>query len=91
MSAAILVGRRQGRTGTFFRAPLHPLMPVFGLGVTGMALAADWLDPEAGRPSVVLLVSLFLAALAYYHFRLRQVSKDWLIVAEGVEALGAAD
>ena len=91
VSAAILVGRRQGRTGTFFRAPLHPLMPVFGLGVTGMALAADWLDPEAGRPSVVLLVSLFLAALAYYHFRLRQVSKDWLIVAEGVEALGAAD
>ena len=91
VSVAILIGRRQGRTGAFFRAPLHPLVPVFGLAVTAMAVAADWLDPDAGRPSVILLVSLFLAALAYYHFRLRQVSKDWLIVAEGVEALGAAD
>jgi amino acid transporter len=91
VSVAILIGRRQGRTGTFFRAPLHPLTPFFGLAVTVMAVAADWLDPTAGRPSVILLVSLFLAALAYYHFRLRQVSRGWLIVGEGVEALGAAD
>ena len=91
VSTAILIGRRQGRTGAFFRAPLHPMVPLFGFAVTAMAVAADWLDPEAGRPSVILLVSLFLAALAYYHFRLRQVSKGWLIVGEGVEALGAAD
>jgi amino acid transporter len=91
VSAAILIGRRQGRTGAFFRAPLHPLVPIFGLAVTAMAVAADWLDPDAGRPSVILLVSLFLAALAYYHFRLRQVSKGWLIVGEGIEALAAAD
>jgi amino acid transporter len=91
VSVAVLIGRRRGRTGTFFRAPLHPLTPVFGLAVTAMALIADWPDPDAGRPSVIPLVSLFLAALAYYHFRLRQVSKDWLIVGEGVEALGAAD
>ena len=91
ISIAILVGRRKGATGQFYKAPLHPFVPVFGLGVTAMALVADWLDPDAGRPSVILLVSLFLAALAYYHFRLRQVSRGWLIVGEGVEALGAAD
>ena len=91
VSVAILIGRRQGRTGAFFKAPLHPLVPVFGLAVTAMSVVADWLDPDAGRPSVMLLVGLFLAALAYYHFRLRQVSKGWLVVGEGVEALGAAD
>jgi amino acid transporter len=91
ISIAILVGRRKGATGAFFRAPLHPFVPVFGLGVTAMSILADWLDPAAGRPSVILLVTLFLAALAYYQLRLRQVSKGWLIVSEGVEALGAAD
>ena len=66
-------------------------MPFFGLGVTAMSIVADWLDPDAGRPSVILLIALFLAALAYYQLRLRQVSKGWLIVSAGVEALGAAD
>ncbi len=91
ISVAIFVGRRKGTTGRFFKAPLHPFVPIFGLAVTAMSVAADWLDPDAGRPSIVLLISLFLAALAYYHFRLRQVSKDWLIGHQGVEALGAAD
>jgi amino acid transporter len=91
ISIAILVGRRKGATGTYFRAPLHPFVPFFGLGVAAMSIIADWLDPDAGRPSVILLISLFLAALAYYQLRLRQVSKDWVIVREGVEALGAVD
>ena len=91
ISIAILVGRRKGATGTFFRAPLHPLVPYFGLGVTAMSIIADWLDPDAGRPSIILLITLFLAALAYYQLRLRQVSKGWMILSVGVEALGAAD
>jgi len=91
ISIAIIVGRRKGTTGRFFKAPLHPMVPVFGLSVTAMAIVADWLDPDAGRPSVILLISLFLAALAYYHFRLRQVSKGWLIVSEGLEGLAVAE
>lgn len=91
ISIAIFVGRRKKITGQFFKAPLHPMVPVFGLSVTAMSILADWFDPDAGRPSVLLLIGLFLAALAYYHFRLRQVSKGWLIMGEGVEALGAAD
>jgi amino acid transporter len=91
ISIAIMIGRRRGTTGRFFRAPLHPFVPLFGLGVTAMAIVADWLDPDAGRPSIVLLIGLFLAALAYYHFRLRQVSKGWLIGTEGVEALTATE
>jgi amino acid transporter len=91
ISAAILVGRRSGRTGEYFKAPLHPMIPVFGLAVTVMAVVSDLLDADAGRPSVILLASLFVAAYAYYHFRLRQVSKGWSINTVGVEAMGAVD
>jgi len=91
ISIAILIGRRQGRTGRFFKAPLHPFVPIFGLGVTAMSVLADWFDPDAGRPSIMLLICLFMGALAYFHFRLRQVSETWLLGVQGVEALGAGD
>jgi len=92
VSLAIFVGRRTGKTGHFYRAPLHPLVPVFGLGITAAAVVADWLDPDAGRPSTIVLTTLFLAALAYFHFRLRQASAVWLIAphAQGDEAASAA-
>jgi len=82
VSLAIFVGRRNHSTGRFYKAPLHPIVPLFGFGVTGAAMAADWLDPDAGRPSVILLTGLFLAAMAYFHFRLREASARWL-VADG--------
>jgi fructoselysine transporter len=77
ISLAVLRGRKRGQTGQTWRAPLHPMVPIFGLTVTAFSVAADWLDPDAGRPSIVLLTALFLGAMAYYHFRLRQVSKTW--------------
>ena len=87
ISIAVLVGRRRGLTGATFRAPLHPFFPLFGLAVTALSMVADWLDPDAGRPSIILLVGLFVGALLYYHFRLRQVSKQWFTtVAETTEA-----
>ena len=79
VSLAIFVGRRRHSTGKFYAAPLHPLIPLFGFGVTAAAMAADWLDPDAGRPSVILLTGLFLAAMAYFHFRLRETSARWLV------------
>jgi amino acid transporter len=86
ISLAVLRGRKRGETGATWRAPLHPMVPVFGLTVTALSVAADWLDPDAGRPSIVLLTALFLGALAYYHLRLRQVSKGWAIGAGMGEA-----
>jgi fructoselysine transporter len=77
ISLAVLRGRKRGETGATWRAPLHPLVPVFGLTVTAFSVAADWLDPDAGRPSIILLTALFLGAMVYYHLRLRQVSKTW--------------
>jgi amino acid transporter len=82
ISLAVLVGRPKGLTGAEFRAPLHPLLPVFGLGVTALSMLADWMDPEAGRPSVVLLTLLFASALLYFHVRLRQISTTWFKPAE---------
>jgi amino acid transporter len=88
ISLAVLRGRKQGRTGGNWRAPLHPFVPVFGLTVTALSIVADAFDPDAGRPSILLLGGLFLGALAYYHLRLRQVSKGWtvgLVEAEAAE------
>jgi hypothetical protein len=64
-------------------------VPVFGLAVTALSILADWLDPDSGRPSIILLVGLFLGGLAYYPFRLRQASSRWRI--GGAEAAPAAE
>jgi amino acid transporter len=85
ISIAIIVGRRRGVVGRDFRAPLHPMVPFFGLTVAGLSIIADWMDPDAGRPSMFLLVGLFFGALAYYHFRLRQVSKTWQVGGAALE------
>jgi amino acid transporter len=79
VSIAIMVGRRNARTGARFKAPWHPLFPLFGLGVTVMSVLADWFDPDAGRPSIVLLIGLFLSALLYYRLRLREASAAWRV------------
>jgi amino acid transporter len=91
ISLALFVGRRRGTTGRDFKAPAHPLVPIFGLAVTAFSIVADWLDPDAGRPSIMVLIGLFLAALAYYHFRLRQTSQAWRIGGAEAEAAPAAE
>jgi len=78
MGAAVLVGRRTGVTGRNFRIPLHPVLPVLALGATVAFAAADWFDPAAGRPSLLILAALFLASLAYYKVR----GKPW-VLSEG--------
>jgi amino acid transporter len=91
ISLALFVGRRKGLTGRDFRAPAHPFVPIFGLTVTALSIVADWLDKDAGRPSIVLLMGLFLGALAYYHFRLRQASANWTIGGAETEIAPAAE
>jgi len=79
ISLALFVGRRRRLTGRDFKAPAHPLVPIFGLTVAAFSILADWFDPDAGRPSILLLFALFFGAMAYYHFRLRQASRAWRI------------
>jgi len=65
MAIAILIGRRAGTTGVRFRAPLHPLIPLFAIVAIVGFVIADWLDPDAGRPSLLVLGALFVGSLAY--------------------------
>jgi len=78
ISVAILVGRPRRITGEHFRAPWYPALPVFCIVFTVLAVAADWTDPDAGRPSTIFLCTLFGVALIYYYARLRHRPDLWL-------------
>jgi amino acid transporter len=78
ISIAVLVGRPRRATGRHFRAPFYPLLPVLCVIFTALAVVADWMDPDAGRPSTILLSGLFLLALGYYYLRLRHRPATWL-------------
>ena len=80
---AVWAGRRTGLTGQFFRAPLHPLVPLIGMLGGAGAIYADWADVAAGRPSIILLLGLFIAAALFYGWRRRQLGHD--IVMSGTD------
>jgi amino acid transporter len=69
IALAVWQGRRTGRTGRWFAIWLHPLVPACGLAVTVATVVADWLDADAGRPSVVLLGVVFAAAWTWLRCR----------------------
>ena len=79
VSIAVLVGRRRGQTGGagFWRSPLYPLAPILGIALALAFSAAQWVDPEAGRPSLLILGALILASLAWYRFVLSRRPGGW--------------
>jgi amino acid transporter len=79
VSVAVLVGRMRGQTGApgFWRSPFYPLMPLLGLALAFAFAAADWRDPDAGRPSLLLLGALLVLAVGWYHFVLRRRPGGW--------------
>jgi amino acid transporter len=76
---AVLVGRRKGLTGQpgYWRAPLYPLFPILGLGMAAVFTVSDLLDADAGRPSLLLLGVVVLAALAWNQFVLKRRAGGW--------------
>jgi amino acid transporter len=68
IALAVWQGRRTRRTGGSFAIPLHPLVPLCGFAVTAASVAADWLDADAGRPSILLLGGVFLASWGYLRY-----------------------
>ena len=79
VSLAVLIGRIRGQTGSpgLWRSWLYPLAPILGLALALAFAAADWADPDAGRPSLVILGFLLLAALAWYRFVLSRRPGGW--------------
>ncbi len=82
IAAAVFLGRRLGRTGANYRAPLHPVVPVLALVATIGFIAADWCDPDAGRPSLLVLAVLVAASLIYYRLRMHNRPQAWGAAAE---------
>ncbi len=76
---AVLVGRARGQTGAagFWRAPLHPLGPVLGLLMAVMFAVADFADPGAGRPSLIVMGVVVAAAALWFHAVLRRRPGGW--------------
>ena len=77
MAVAVFVGRRRGTTGVGFRAAFHPLVPCLSFALVAAFVVADWMDPDAGRPSMLLLSGVFLGSLAYCRLRLRDRVMVW--------------
>jgi amino acid transporter len=79
VSVAVLVGRARGLTGApgFWRSPFYPLLPVLGIALALAFAAADWRDPDAGRPSLLILGALLLAAVGWYHLVLKRRPGGW--------------
>jgi hypothetical protein len=52
-------------------------MPALGIALALAFGAAQWSDPDAGRPSLLILGALLIAALAWYRFVLKRRPGGW--------------
>ena len=92
VSVAVIAGRINGTTAVgHYRMPLYPLWPVAALvGLAGVVFA-NILDPDSGRPSLIVNVGVMAISAAYYLFYLRRRGGWTLRAADGkpLEALAA--
>jgi amino acid transporter len=73
VSLASMVGRRTGSTaGGDYRMPLYPLAPVASLLALAAVVAANLLDPDVGRPSLIANAAVMALSAGYYFVYLRR-------------------
>lgn len=68
IALALMLARRRGEA-SHWAAPAHPALPLLALMVTIGAVQSFWGDPETGRPSLLLISGVFVAAWAAWHVR----------------------
>ena len=69
IATAVLVGRRKARAGSGYRSPFYPFLSLLGLGSVALFATADWMDRSAGRPGLILMVLVVVAASLFYLVR----------------------
>ncbi len=76
---AILLGRARGMTALpgYWASPLFPLAPLLGLLLVAAVAVADLADPDAGRPSLIILGAIAVLAAGWYTVHLRQRPGGW--------------
>lgn len=73
IAVAAVVGRRRGTTAhARYRMPLYPLAPVVTLVALGYVVWTSWLDPNEGRPGLIMTAAQIAGSAAYYWFVLRR-------------------
>jgi hypothetical protein len=53
------------------------MAPILGIALALAFAAAEWVDPDAGRPSLLILGALILVSLAWYGLVLRRRPGGW--------------
>jgi len=70
---AAIAGRTTGTTKhAVYRMPLYPLWPVLGLLALAYVFYTSAIDPDIGRPSLLINSAVMVVALAYYGLRVRR-------------------
>lgn len=70
---AVIMGRRNGTTAhAKYRMPWFPVAPVAALGALGYVIYQSAKDPEIGRPSLIVTVSVIVVSAGYFVLVLRR-------------------
>jgi L-asparagine transporter-like permease len=89
VSAAAIAGRINRSTDQGqYRMPLFPLAPVVSLVALAAVIAADLLDADVGRPSLIANLAVMALSAGYYFAVLRRRG-DWALRGEGGALLAA--
>jgi amino acid transporter len=89
VSVAAMIGRETGASaGAGYRMPLFPLAPVFSLAALGAVVAANVMDPDGGRPSLIANGVVMALSAAWYWVYLRRRGGFTLRGADGLPLMG---
>ncbi|WUI02314.1 APC family permease [Spirillospora sp. NBC_00431] len=70
---AVILGRRHGTTAhAGYRMPWFPVAPVAALAALGYVIYQSAKDPEIGRPSLIVTVSVIVVSALYFALVLRR-------------------
>ncbi|MGH7022420.1 MAG: APC family permease [Caulobacteraceae bacterium] len=80
LCAAAVVARLSGASAHApYRMPLFPLAPAVGLVALAGVVAANWSDPDVGRPSLIATLAVMILFALYYLLRRSAGGLAWTL------------